>query len=425
MTRINTSAHWDLANLRSWQKQSLLHGNSTWRTRQDQALEDFIEQGFPTRKIENWKYTPLTALAETEFSLKSTSDFSPEKPRSDFHRVEFYNGQFYGVSSVADLPHGVIIADLKSVIDQVKEFALPEIYKTVFSELNLATISDGVFVFIPEGVELKKPIHVIYENSADSMNSPRHIIHLASHAKAVFLSEYRAAKNSVYFNNSVEQIYLESRARLQYYKLQNEAHASFHISNMVAELQKDAYLRCCHFGKGARMSRDDINIDLQAQGAEVELYGLYTPDQNRLIDFHTRIDHVAPHSKSQQLYKTIVADKARAVFNGKVVVAQDAQKISAKQKNANLLLSRNAEVDSKPELEIYADDVQCTHGATIGQLDEVALFYLQSRGIDKLSAKKMLTDAFAKEIFELIDNEAVAEYMKFCPSCESRKDEEA
>lgn len=408
--------HWELASLKQWQKQSLLHSNSSWRTRQDQALEDFIEQGFPTRKVENWKYTNLMALSEAEFTLKSETSFLPVDLSSDFYQVKFYNGKFFGVSSIIDLPHGVIIADLKSVLDRVKEFELPEIYKTVFSELNLATMTDGVFVFIPEAVELKKPIHVVYENLSAQMNSPRHIIHLAAHARATILFEYRGSENSAYFNNVVEQIFLEPRAYLNYYKWQNENQNSFHISNMVAELKQDAHLRCCHFGRGARIARDDINIDLQARAAQVELYGLYTPDQQRLIDFHTRIDHVAPHSQSSQLYKTIVADKARAVFNGKVVVAQDAQKISAKQKNANLLLSKNAEVDAKPELEIYADDVQCTHGATIGQLDETALFYLQSRGIDKLSAKKMLTDAFAKEIFDLIDNNAVAEYL--CKKCE-------
>ena len=409
MTRADSNKYWDLANLKKWQKQSLLHSNFTWRTQQDQALEDFIEQGFPTRKIENWKYTNLTALAESEFKLSSPVSFSPAEQASDFYRVQFYNGQFCGVSHVADLPHGVIIADLKSVIDKVENFELPEIYKTVFSELNLATMSDGVFIFIPEGVELKKPIHLVYETDADYMNSPRHIIHLATHARASFFCEYWGSAN--YFNNIVERIHLESRAHLNYCKLQHEALNSFHISNMVAELQHDAHLRCCHFGIGAQISRDDINIDLQGRGAQCELYGLYMPDEQRLIDFHTRIDHVAPHSQSSQLYKTIVADKARAVFNGKVVVAQDAQKISAKQKNANLLLSKNAEVDSKPELEIYADDVQCTHGATIGQLDATALFYLQSRGIDKITAKKMLTEAFAKEIFDLIDNAQIEKYL--------------
>lgn len=411
MTRITNNKHWELASLKQWQKQSLLHSNSSWRTRQDQALEDFIEQGFPTRKTENWKYTNLMALLEAEFSLKVESKPLAVESSSDFYDVVFHNGQFCGVSSIAELPHGVHIVDLKSALDEVKEFELPEIYKTVFSELNLATMTDGVFIFVPEGVELKKPIHVVYESASNQMRSPRHIIHLAAHARATVLFEYRGAENSAYFNNIVEQVFLESRAQLNYYKWQNEDQNSFHIGNMVAELKQDAHLRCCHFGRGARISRDDINIDLQAHAARVELYGLYTPDQQRLIDFHTRIDHVAPHSQSSQLYKTIVADKARAVFNGKVVVAQDAQKISAKQKNANLLLSKNAEVDAKPELEIYADDVQCTHGATIGQLDETALFYLESRGIDKISAKKMLTDAFAKEIFDLIDHDVVAEYL--------------
>lgn len=407
----NINKHWDLANLRSWQKQSVLHSNSSWRTQQDQALEDFIERGFPTRKSENWKYTNLIALAESEFALNSPVNLQLQEQPSDFYRVTFYNGQFCGVSHVADLPHGVIIADLKSMLDKVKGFELPELYKTVFSELNLATLNDGLFIFIPEGLELKKPIHLIYETDENYMNNPRHIIHLEKNSRAQLLVEYKGKGEAAYFNNIVEQVYLSARANLSYYKLQNEATSSFHISNTVAELQHDAHLRCCHFGKGAQMSRDDINIDLQGRGAQCELYGLYTPDAQRLIDFHTRIDHVAPHSQSNQLYKTIVADKARAVFNGKVVVAQDAQKISAKQKNANLLLGKNAEVDAKPELEIYADDVQCTHGATIGQLDETALFYLQSRGIDKLAAKKMLTEAFAKEISDLIENKEIATYL--------------
>ncbi|WP_423062668.1 Fe-S cluster assembly protein SufD [Candidiatus Paracoxiella cheracis] len=400
---------WEFATLQAMQAANSANRHVEFTDWQHAQLQEFIKQGFPNRKVEDWKYTDVSAIAKQAFTLShevsSDVDIRPLKIESP-HIIVFVNGRYAPVlSTVNNLPTAVTVSTVNQALQ------IPAQYQTPFSALNAALMTDGLYLSIPKNNYIEHPIHLIYLQTDDRqlMNHPRHFIDVGENSEVTFFEEYVGQTSAAYFNNVVTQISAAQNARVQHFKLQNEAKQAFHIANTIICQQKDSVVSTTTIATGASLSRDDLNYSLNEAGSQCRLLGLYHLDNERHIDNHSRIDHRVPHCSSEQNYKGIIDGKSRAVFNGRVIVHEDAIKTKALQSNQNLLLSAHAEIDAKPELEIYADDVQCAHGATVGRLDEQALFYLRSRGIDDDMAHHLLTCAFANEILEQIRQPAIAE----------------
>ena len=282
--------------------------------------------------------------------------------------------------------------------------------ENAFTALNTAFISSGAFLFISKGVSIDAPIHLLFiadvkEKAVASF--PRILIVAEKGSSATVIESYASAHEEVYFTNAVVEIRLEDGARLNYYKVQRENSKAFHIATTQAELGRNSSFNSTTVTLGAQLSRHNINVALDNEGAECWVDGLYIVGSGQHADTHSLIDHRKPHCTSHQLYKGILDGKSRAVFNGKVFVHENAQQTDAMQTNKNLLLSNEARVDTKPQLEIFADDVKCAHGATVGQLEEEELFYLSSRGLHPIIARNLLTYGFAEEVIEKIKVESI------------------
>jgi Fe-S cluster assembly protein SufD len=269
---------------------------------------------------------------------------------------------------------------------------------------------DGAFVSVPKGVVLKQPLHLAFLASAGSKPAvahPRSLILAGVNSQASIVESYIGAKGDVYFTNAVTELVADENAVIDHYKLQRESTEAFHVATMQVHLGRGSNVTSHSIALGGALVRNDVNAMLAAEGGECTLNGLYLAAGRQHIDNHTRIDHAMPHCASHELYKGILDGQAHGVFNGKIYVHPDAQKTDAKQTNKTLLLSPDAVINTKPQLEIYADDVKCTHGATIGQLADEALFYLRSRGIGRQEARNLLTFAFANDLVSRIKIEAI------------------
>lgn len=384
-------------------------------------LRHFSLLGFPHRKMENWKYTSTALIAKEAFQravYPSKLENSAISPVPNAYVMVFMNGYFIEeLSSTLDLPQGVELTSLQSYLvrSTADDFWMNETYQTPFSVLNDALFENGLRLFVPKNTHLQKPIHLIHlmnEEATHVMSTLRNHYILEENSSAVVFEEYIGVSDTPYFTNVVTQVQVQKNADLQHYKLQNEGKAAFHIADMSISQCENSGVRTYHFALGARLSRDDLNISLNEHHAHCELMGLYTSDGSRHVDNHTRIDHRVAHSASVQHYQGIMSDESRAVFNGKVIVHPNAQKTRAQQDNNNLLLSERAEVNTKPELEIYANDVQCTHGATVGQLSQEALLYLRTRGIERREAQYLLTVGFANKILSSLPDTALTQKIR-------------
>jgi Fe-S cluster assembly protein SufD len=281
-----------------------------------------------------------------------------------------------------------------------------------FVALNAAFFDDGGWVELPAGTMLQDPIHLLFvatggRDDRSMMMHPRVVIGLGANAQASVVETYAAAGGQVYFTNTVTEIALGENAILDHYKLQYESDRAYHIGGIHVRAQRSATYRSHSVSVGGALARNDIVAVLQGQGIDCTLNGLYLADGQRLVDHHTTIDHAEPHCGSREVYKGILADQARGVFNGKIIVRPDAQKTDAKQTNRALLLSEGALINTKPQLEIFANDVKCTHGAAVGQLDDEALFYLRSRGLSDAVSRHILVHAFAADVLNRLPLEAV------------------
>ena len=395
--------------------------NDNWLSEQrHSALTTFRDHGFPTTRHENWKYTNVKAIARNTFTALSEEaiDISANELANvrfqelDCYELVFVNGQFRNELSQLDgLTEGVIICDLAEAIETHKELLTANLSGyidnniSIFTTLNTAFLEHGAFIYIPEKVRLGKPLNLLFLSKIQSASfaaHPRNIIFLGIQAEAEIVESYIGLDDSQYFMNTVTEVSLQSAARLEHYKVQQESLNSYHIGYLHARQQRDSYLESHSISLGGAIVRNDIHSELQAPGAEIVMNGLYMPTGKQHIDNHTRVDHMHPHTLSTENYRGVMNDRSRAVFNGKVIVHKNAQRIEAYQNNANLLLSDDAEIDTKPELEIYADDVKCSHGATVGQLDKDMLFYLRSRAIEEETARSLLTFAFVEEVISEI-----------------------
>jgi Fe-S cluster assembly protein SufD len=392
-----------------------------------EAFARFGELGFPTRHDEEWRFTIVTPIAETVFHQAEAERVSvtPERfaeltfgdlPGS---RLVFVNGHYAPeLSAVRALPEGVRVGSLAEALrgdvafleQRLARYAAFEQHP--FVALNTAFLAEGAFVFLPRGVTVAEPIHLLFVSTAadePTVSHPRTLIVAEENSRATFIESYAGIGEAVYFTNAVTEVVAGENAVLDHIKVQQESAQAFHIATMQVQLAANSVFTSHNIALGGALVRNEVNAVLGAEHIACTLNGLYLADGRRLVDNHTFIDHAMPHCESHELYKGILNERGRGVFNGKILVRQDAQKTDAKQTNKTLLLSEDAQINTKPQLEIYADDVKCTHGATVGQLDAEALFYLRARGIGLDEARSMLTRAFAGDILTRLQVEAVRE----------------
>jgi len=383
-----------------------------------EAIHRFAELGLPTSRNEEWKYTNVAPLARAGFepALADGAGLASQAlakiPDADLDgpRLVFVNGYFApALSSLGGLPAGVKVQSLAAVLangagilqGRLSRYAAFE--NQPFVALNTAFINDGAFVEIPPGLVVEKPIHLLFVTASAgsaSVAHPRTLVVAGAGAQATVIETYLGQGNGVYFNNAVSEILLEENAALDHYRVQQEGEAAFHIATLQAALGRSSTFTTQNVALGGALVRNDVNAVLDGEGGDCALNGLYVAGRRQHIDNHTLIDHAQPHCSSRELYKGILDGSATGVFNGVIKVRPDAQKTDSVQQNKNLLLSRDALINTKPQLEIFADDVKCTHGATIGQLDSDSLFYLRARGIPEEQARSLLIYAFASEVVE-------------------------
>lgn len=398
-------------------------GELPWLDRlRKESFARFAEQGFPTTRDEAWKYTSVAALEKTAFEAAPAAEPGAIPDSFGFagaacHRLVFVNGRFApDLSWLLPLPAGVRIASLADVLEQYPErlealLARPAVAENrPFAALNAAFASDGACIELAPGAAVEAPIHLLFLTAAGGkavMTHPRNLIVASEGSRAVIVEHYAGLDEGGYFTNAVTELALGRNAHIEHLKLQEESFAAFHIASTEARQDAGSRYVSHSVSLGAQLARNDIHASLDGENVDCELNGLYLADGRQHVDHHTRIDHARPRGTSRELYKGILAGRARGVFSGKVMVHEGAQKTDARQTNRNLLLSRDAEADSKPQLEIHADDVKCSHGATVGQLDENMIFYLRSRGIDEAAAKGLLTHAFAAEVLNRVSAEPI------------------
>lgn len=393
------------------------------------AIRVFDEIDFPTTKNEEWKYTNIAPILNYNFAPAESKAKLSTKDVSKFliHGLKarllvLVNGRFSEKhsSSFLDLEKlGVIIGGLESRAKNSPElinkfFAKYAKLNNGFTALNTAFARDGAFVYIPDEVTVIDPIHIINisgNGEENILSQPRNLIIAGKNSKVTIIESYNSITDKANFTNVVTEVIAGENSNIEMYKIQDENTSSFQISLTQVEQKKHSVFTVYTVTTGGAIVRNDVNSVLDDEGCETHLYGLYLTDGSQHVDNHTLMDHASPHCLSNELYKGVLNGKSRAVFNGKVFVRPDAQKTNAYQSNKNILLSPDATVDTKPQLEIYADDVKCSHGATVGQLDEESLFYLRSRGISKDMARSILIRAFANDIFDEMKNDELHEHL--------------
>jgi Fe-S cluster assembly protein SufD len=379
------------------------------------ALSQFSEQGFPSSHEEEWRYTNVSAIEKKKFSptinkTKNLVDIEWLKlyQLQEAWSVVLVDGHFSAeLSSLEDLPVDVLVMGMADALQKLPETLENYINQSVnidensFIAFNTAWFTDGLFVSVNAKRILEKPIQVLHvATQQDVLAATRTVIILDKMAEASIIETYVGYDNA-YLSSTVTEVFVGQNAHLTLYKMQCESEKAYHFGGIYVKQDRDAHFTHHNFAFGALLARSDIHTDLD-HASECELNGLYLGVKRQHIDSHTRISHIKPHGISRELYKGVLGDRARGIFQGRVIVAKDAQQTDSQMNNRNLLLSDDAEADSKPQLEIYADDVKCGHGVTVGQLDEKSIFYLQSRCIDEEVARNILTFAFANEMVDRI-----------------------
>ena len=384
------------------------------------SLEKLKTLGLPTTKLEEWRFTSVSRIAESTFAVVPAdrasfgrADLAPFRwPLAEAHEIVFVNGRYAaGLSHIGALPRDVRIQSLAAALaeggDEVEHVTrVAGFDRHAFTALNTALFEDGAFIRIPPHTVLSEPIHVLFVSTAAgsalngraAMTHPRVVVVMGDNSQASIVESYGGPDREPYLTNAVTEVVLGESAVLDHYTVQREGVRSYHMASMHAKAARSANLRAHSITLGGSLVRNEATVVLDGEGAECTLNGLYLADDHRLVDNHTTIDHAMPHCGSREIYKGILAGHARAVFNGKIIVRPDAQKTDARQTNRALLLSEDALINTKPQLEIFANDVKCTHGAAVGQIDAEAIFYLRSRGLNEAEARQFLIHAFAGDV---------------------------
>ena len=394
------------------------------------GMASFAQQGFPTLHDEDWRFTNIAPIAKLNFKLAVPVAVNGAESQtlneSVFAgllglRLVFVNGFFSAkLSSVKPVAGGVRIESLAAAL--AKDAALVKkhlgryacLAGNSFAALNQALFTDGAFIFVPPGVEVTEPVQLIYISSTKQNGEtiqPRNLIIAEANSQVTIVESYLSNGNVAHLTNAVTELFAGENAKVEHVKVQDESASAFHIATIAGEFGRTSKVNIHSFALGAKLSRNNIRTKLAGEGLECILNGLYLTKDEQLADHHMIVEHAEPHCASHEYFNGILDDKSKGVFHGRILVREIAQKTDAKQTNKNLLLSDDATADTKPQLEIYADDVKCTHGATIGQLNAESIFYLRSRGMSEDTARRMLIHAFAGEIIERIRCEPAREVL--------------
>ncbi|HEX4969955.1 MAG TPA: Fe-S cluster assembly protein SufD [Steroidobacteraceae bacterium] len=391
------------------------------------ALERFVAAGFPTQRQEDWKYTNLRRLEARTFVPATSTAAALDALEQHWIanagiRIVLVNGHWMpALSSVgAQLP-GMTLLTLQQWSEHDPAAVAAFIAQTshaqpgALEDLNLAFFEDGVVLDLAAGAAPDEPIYIVHQWSdaaAQLMSCPRVIVRAAANSRCTVIEHFIGGTAGECFTNAVSEIEIAAGAKVEHYRIQQESTRAFHIGHVNVRVQQDGRYASHDIALGASLARLNLGTVLQGPGAHVDLRGLLAPLANQHLDSHTTIDHAAPYTSSDENYRGIAGERGRGVFNGKVIVRPGAQKTDARQSSRNLLLAAGAEIDTKPELEIYADDVKCSHGATTGQLDASALFYLRSRGLDETAARALLIRAFAESVVSSVGPAAVRSHLE-------------
>lgn len=389
----------------------------------DEGFARFCETGFPTTHDEDWRFTNVAAIAKTQFALPqapgrvSLSDLAAWKVEGAAVRLVFVDGRFAAeLSEIGKVPRGALVSSLKGIVGssdgkaegfgEVVEAHLGRhlnIQRDAFAALNTAFAEEGGVVYVKRGVSLEAPIHLLFvstEAPEPRMVHPRNLLIFERESEGTVIEEYVSLGGGTVLSNSVTELVAGESATVSHYMITREHQDASNISTLRIQQERSANVASHSLLLGGGLVRNNVHPVLAGEGGECLINGLFVGNGRQHLDNYMHVEHASPHCASRQFYNGILDDKAHGVFHGRIVVHKDAQKTDAKQTNRNLLLSDDAQIDTKPQLEIYADDVKCTHGATIGQIEENALFYLRSRGIDEVAARRLLLLAFASECLE-------------------------
>lgn len=391
------------------------------------AIDEFSKLSIPTQKDEEWKYTNVSPLLKHNFVRGKKVDVNPDRINKFlFDQLEhslmvFVNGHFAPeLSRLDDIPDTVKVSSLSDELKMNNPVVAKHLGKyavsknQIFTALSTAFSKDGAFIYVPDGKVVENAIHIIFLTSSEQkiFTQPRNLFIAGKNSQVTIIEHYVSDDNNIYFTNSVTEIIADESAIVDHIRLQEESTKAFHIARMEVDQERSSNFSSHLISTGAEFARNDFNATFNDEGSESTLNGLFMIKDDQLFDAHTMIDHAKPHCVSHEHYKGILQDKSKGVFNGKVMVRQDAQKTNAFQENNTILLSNDAVMNTKPQLEIFADDVKCSHGATIGKLDQNAMFYLKSRGIGDEAATAILIHAFASDVITSIKIPAVREYLE-------------
>jgi Fe-S cluster assembly protein SufD len=381
-----------------------------------EAIDAFAAAGVPDTRQEEWRYTNVAPIAKADLATAGAPAREVARADLEAHAFPvfacsvyvFVNGRFAPeLSAAGALPGGVRVDGLRALRSADPDAlagrlgALADVKRSAFAALNTAFLDDGAVVRIPRGAGAETPIHLVFVSAPEARPSavhPRVLVEAGEASRVCLIQDHVCVGNAAGFTNPVTEIHAGPAAHVDFVLLQREPDHRFHVSALAVRQERASRVATHTLALGGALVRNDAEVVLAGEGAECELRGLYVGGGRQLVDNHTTVDHAVPRCASRELYKGVLGGAARGVFRGRVIVRPDAQKTDASQQNRNLLIGRGAEADSKPQLEIYADDVKCSHGSSIGQLDADALFYLRSRGLDESRARDLLTRAFAAEV---------------------------
>jgi len=394
-----------------------------------EGISKFAELGFPTTRNEDWRFTNVAPIARAAFEISRNGYIEPSPEDlakfmfngSTSATLVFINGNYApGLSQSGGLPEGVIVSNLAEALRDHEELVsehlakYADIAEEAFTALNNAFFEDGGFIYIPRRTALENPIHLLYVSAAGGnkprITSPRNLIIAEDNAQANVVEHYVSLEESVYFSNVVTELIVGENSTLGHYMIECESKKSFNVSTLRAQQGRDSNIHSHSVLLGGAIVRNNVHPVLAGEGCNSLINGLFMSSGRQHMDNYMKVEHVSPHSDSRQFYNGILDGHSRGVFHGRIVVHEDAQKTDAKQTNRNLLLSDHAQIDTKPQLEIYADDVKCTHGATIGQIDQDAIFYLRSRGIPLEASRDIILNAFTNETLDSMSIESVKNY---------------
>ncbi len=401
-------------------RRSLEQSNQpTWlKAVRENAFAYFTENGFPTVKNEAWKYTNVAPAAAENFGFDGEA--IDAETLEKFTYSELSDNQLVFVDGKLNLENSSMPEDLSilSFDEAFRDEKFAQIIKEKlatavgydangFAALNTAFLENGTFLYLPKNAKIDQPIHFLYLSTGNRATFPRILVVAESFAEATIVESYARESETKYLTSAVVEIFLADEAKLKHFRVQRESHEAHHIGATAAEINRGSVYDATNINLGGKLSRHDIRVRFNAEAGEAFIDGLYMLNENQHHDTHSIIDHAIGNCNSHQTYKGVLNDKSRGVFNGIVFVRENASGTDAKQSNKNLLLSNDARIDTKPQLEIFNDDVKCAHGATVGQLEEEELFYLLSRGLSENLAKNLLTYGFAEEIINKIEIESI------------------